>query len=432
MLDTWFSSGLWPFSTLGWPSETPDLRRYYPTTMMETGYDILFFWVARMVMMGLAFTDEVPFRYIYLHGLVRDEHGKKMSKSYGNVIDPIETMDEYGTDALRFTLLTGSTPGNDLNLDMKRIAANRNFANKIWNAARFLVSNLEGEEPTGTPANDDLSLPDRWILSRLHHLIEDVNRLFESFLYGEAGRQIYEFLWGEYADWYIEISKIALYGEDQAAKSRTRHILTYVLDQCLRMLHPFVPFVTEEIWQHIPHEGQALMIAQWPEAEGAFFDEQAETRMALLMELIKGIRNVRAEYTVPPAKRIAAHISAGQWVDVLDQHREIFTRLANVEGATLEISPDVSNMPEQSTSVTVSGVTVYLPLAGLVDLEAERVRLAKEIEATAKQIERTENLLAGDGFTSRAPVEVVQRERDKLADLQATHAAMQERLIGLS
>ncbi|MBN1313032.1 MAG: valine--tRNA ligase [Anaerolineae bacterium] len=432
VLDTWFSSGLWPFSTLGWPDETPDLQRYYPTTMMETGYDILFFWVARMVMMGLAFTGNVPFHYIYLHGLVRDGHGKKMSKSYGNVIDPIETMDEYGTDALRFTLLTGSTPGNDLNLSMDRIAANRNFANKIWNAARFLVGNLEGEAPAGVPAHDALSLPDRWILSRLHHLIEGVNRLFDNFLYGEAGRQIYEFLWSEYADWYIEISKIALYGDDPAARSRTRHILTYVLDQCLRMLHPFVPFVTEEIWQHIPHEGPALIIAQWPDADPSFFDEQAETQMNLLMELTTGIRNSRAEYNVPPSKRITAHISAGQWAELLDRNRAMFTRLANIDDETLEIVPELSQLPEQSTSVTVSGVTIYLPLAGLVDLDAERARLGKEIENVGRQIERTEKLLAGDGFVNRAPAEVVQRERDKLVDLHSTHAALKERLKTLS
>src|SRR5690554_2258905 len=269
VLDTWFSSGLWPFSTLGWPDETPDLERYYPTTMMETGYDILFFWVARMVMMGLSFTGEAPFRTVYLHGLVRDEHGQKMSKTKDNVIDPIEVMDEYGTDALRFTLLTGSSPGSDMNLSIDRIAANRNFANKIWNAARFLVSNLNGEEPTGPPPTEGLSLPDRWILSRLNHLIANVNRLFDSYQYGEAGRQIYDFLWGEYADWYIEIAKIALYGEDQQARRRTLHVLTYVLDQCLRLLHPYVPFVTEEIWQHIPHEGEALIIAKWPEADEA-------------------------------------------------------------------------------------------------------------------------------------------------------------------
>ncbi|MBN1426966.1 MAG: valine--tRNA ligase [Anaerolineae bacterium] len=432
VLDTWFSSGLWPFSTLGWPDETPDLCRYYPTTMMETGYDILFFWVARMVMMGLAFTGKVPFRYVYLHGLVRDEHGKKMSKSHGNVIDPIETMDEYGTDALRFTLLTGATPGNDLNLSMDRVAANRNFANKIWNAARFLVSNLDGETLTGTPARDELSLPDRWILSRLHRLIESVNRLFDSFLYGEAGRQIYDFLWGEYADWYIEISKIALYGEDTAAQSRTRHVLTYVLDQCLRMLHPFVPFVTEEIWQHIPHDGPALIIARWPETDEAFFNEQAETHMGLLMEIVKGIRNVRAEYNVPPARRIAAHISAGQWAGVLDQHRDVFTRLANVDGETLEIGTALSELPDRAASVTVSGATVYLPLADLVDLEAERARLAKEMTGIAQQIERTESLLASDGFTSRAPTDVVQRERDKLTSLRATHEAIRERLTTLA
>jgi valyl-tRNA synthetase len=428
VLDTWFSSGLWPFSTLGWPDETPDLERYYPTTMMETGYDILFFWVARMVMMGLSFTGDVPFRVVYLHGLVRDEYGKKMSKSGGNVIDPIEVMDEYGTDALRFTLLTGTAPGNDMNLAISRIAGNRNFANKIWNATRFLVSNLEGDSPTGPPPSEDLSLPDRWIMSRLHHLIADVDRLFEGYLYGEAGRQIYDFLWSEYADWYIEISKIALYGEDEAAKSRTRHVLTYVLDQCLRMLHPFIPFVTEEIWQHIPHEGEALIVARWPEADTAWLDEQAEAGMATLMELIRGIRNARAEYDVPPSRRIAAHIEAGEAFDLLNAQRELFTRLANVDAERLTIDAVLDGPPEQAAVVTIGGITAYLPLAGLVDIEAERARLKKELDDTIGLIARSEALLANDGFIANAPEEVVSRERDKLARLQATRDSLQERI----
>ncbi len=428
VLDTWFSSGLWPFSTLGWPEETPDYRRYYPTTVMETGYDILFFWVARMVMMGLSFTGQVPFHTIYLHGLVRDGEGRKMSKTYGNVIDPIEVMDEYGTDALRFTLLTGSTPGNDMNLSLDRIAANRNFANKIWNAARFLVGNLNGEEPTGPPPREGLTLPDRWILSRLHRLIANVNRLFDSYLYGEAGRQIYEFLWGEYADWYIEISKIALYGGDQGAKSRTRHVLTYVLDQCLRMLHPFIPYVTEEIWQHIPHSGQALIIARWPEADEAWFDQGAEDAMALLMELIRGIRNIRAEYKVEPLRRIAATIEAGSQAAVLDTQRELFTRLANIDPEALVITERLDGTPKQAASVTVSGVTAFLPLAGLVDIGAERARLEREIERTAGQIRRSEQLLRNDGFTQNAPPEVVQRERNKLEELRASLRALEDRI----
>ena len=432
VLDTWFSSGLWPFSTLGWPDETPDYRRFYPTTMMETGYDILFFWVARMVMMGLSFTGQVPFRTVYLHGLVRDEHGRKMSKTFGNVIDPLEVVEEYGADALRFTLLTGSTPGNDLNLSIDRIAANRNFANKIWNAARFLIGNLNGEHPIGSPPHEGLSLPDRWILSRLHRLIETVNRLFKGYLYGEAGRQIYDFLWGEYADWYIEISKIALYGKDETAKSRTRHVLTYVLDQCLRMLHPFVPFVTEEIWQHIPHEGEALIIARWPEADPSYFDTEAEEQMALLMDLIRGIRNIRAEYKVEPAHRVPALMEAGEWAALLDAHRDLFVRLAGVDAENLTIAAELPEKPQQAASVTVGGVTAFLPLVGLIDLEAERARLRKELEDIAAQIARSEQLLSNDGFTQKAPAEVVQRERDKLADLRAMHAAIESRLRQLA
>ncbi len=432
VLDTWFSSGLWPFSTLGWPDNTPDMQRFYPTTMMETGYDILFFWVARMVMMGLSFTGQVPFRTVYLHGLVRDEHGRKMSKTTGNVLDPLELMDEYGTDALRFTLLTGSTPGNDMNLSVERVASNRNFANKIWNAARFLVSNLDGESPTGPPPLAGLALPDRWILSRLHHLIEAVDRLFGNYLYGEAGRQVYDFLWGEYADWYIEIAKLALYGDDPAAKSRTRHVLTYVLDQCLRLLHPFIPYVTEEIWQHIPHQGEALIVARWPEVDPAYFDAEAEEQMALLMELIRGIRAVRAEYNVPAARRIPAQISAGEAATMLAAQREVIARLANVDTQALEISTNMPQPSDQVATILLGSVTVYLPLAGLVNLRAERERLEKEREDTTRLIEKVEALLANSQFIERAPAEVVQREQSKLAELRATAEALEERLRALS
>jgi valyl-tRNA synthetase len=265
----------------------------------------------------------------------------------------------------------------------------------------------------------------------LHDLIAKVTRLMDTYLYGEAGRQIYEFLWNEYADWYIEISKIALYGGDPAAKSRTRHILTTVLDQCLRMLHPFVPFVTEEIWQHIPHEGEALIVARWPQPDPAYLDRKAETQMGILMDLIRGIRNIRAEYNVPPSRRISAQVSAGEWAKLLGQHRELFTRLANVDGEGLHIEDTISSPPPQSASVTVGSLTAYLPLAGLVDLDAERARLRKELEAAAAQIARSEALLSGDGFAKRAPTEVVQREKDKLENLRATHASLEERLKSL-
>ncbi|NDJ34181.1 MAG: valine--tRNA ligase [Chloroflexi bacterium] len=423
VLDTWFSSGLWPFSTLGWPEPTADMARFYPTTMMETGYDILFFWVARMVMMGLAFTDERPFATIYLHGLVRDESGKKMSKTTGNVIDPIEVMEQYGTDALRFTLLTGSTPGNDMNLAVSRIEANRNFANKIWNAARFIVSNLQGEVPTGAPPAQ--TLPDRWILSRLHTLIADVNRLFGTHLYSEAGQQIYDFFWSEFADWYIEASKVALYGEDEAAKARTRQVLVYVLDQCLRLLHPYMPFVTEEIWQHIPHEGEALIIAGWPEADNSYIDHEAEDQMRLLIELIRGLRNVRSEYNVPPSERITTQVSAGAHRDLLDAQRELFVRLCNTD---LDLHEHITDAPEMAATVAAAEVTAYLPLADLIDIEAEIARLEDELAETRDLIANREGRLANEGFINNAPEDVVQGIRDSLAELQARRDALQQRL----
>lgn len=384
-------------------------------------------------MMGMALTEEVPFSTVYLHGLVRDEQGKKMSKSYGNVLDPIEVMDEFGTDALRFTLLTGSSPGNDMNLSIDRIASNRNFANKIWNAARFLVGNLDGAYPTGKPEYTNLSLADRWILSRLHTLIGHVDRLFESHLYSEAGRQIYDFLWNEYADWYIEISKNALYGGTEVDKARTLHILTYVLDQCLRMLHPFIPFVTEEIWQHIPHEGEALIIASWPEYDESFIDKESEEHQGMLMDLVRGVRNIRAEYRVEPSRRIGMLIEAAETahMGLLDAEYEIFVRLANVDPEQIEITGSLEKQPEKAAIANVGGVTAYLPLAGLVDLDAERARLEKELQEVQVQIIRSENLLKNQGFIGKAPDNVVQRERDKLADLKASSTALQDRLKNL-
>ena len=266
VLDTWFSSGLWPFSTLGWPEQTPDLKRYYPTDVMETAYDILFFWVARMIMMGLWFTDEAPFHTVYLHGLVRDKQGRKFSKTIGNVIDPLDLVDQYGADPLRFTLLTGGTPGNDSNLDATRVERNWRFVNKIWQMTNFVTSNLEGDLEAGLPPHDDLDLPARWIVSRLMKLIESVERLFESYQYGEAGRQIDDFLWGEFADWYIEISKHPLYQGDAEQKANTQRVLVYVIDQALRLLHPFMPFVTEDLWSFIPHDGEALILARYPQS----------------------------------------------------------------------------------------------------------------------------------------------------------------------
>ncbi len=424
VLDTWFSSGLWPFSTLGWPENTPDLQRYYPTSVMETGYDILFFWVARMIMSGLEFTGQAPFHTVYLHGLVRDEHGRKMSKTAGNVIDPIILMNEYGTDALRFTLLTGSTPGNDMNLSVERIASNRNFSNKIWNATRFVVSNLGTAFQFGGAATWNLSgltVPDRWILSRLNRLLADVTRLIEDYNFGEAGRHLYEFFWSEFADWYIEIAKIRLYGSDVRAQNTARRVLVYVLDQTLRLLHPFMPFVTEAAWLHLPHQETSLMVADWPRESQSEIDPEAEAQMELLMELIRTIRNIRSEYNVEPGRQITAYIAAGDNFTFLSRQKEILVALARLDAGQLHLAPVLSDeeKPRQTIGQVISGgIELYLPLAGMIDLEAELERWQKEVAQLEKRIAASRTKLANTGFTDKAPPEVVAKEREKLADLE--------------
>ncbi len=435
VLDTWFSSGLWPFSTLGWPDDTDDLRTFYPTGVMETGYDILFFWVARMIMLGLEMTGEIPFHTVYLHGLLRDEQGRKYSKSLGNALDPLEMIAQYGTDALRFTLMTGSTPGNDMKLSETRLEANRNFANKIWNAARFVVSNCETNE-TLRPVQDTasgelpLDLADRWILSRHNRLIREVNRLVESFQFGEAGRQIYEFLWGEFCDWYIEMSKLRLYGDDVRAADTARAVLVTVLDRSLRLLHPFMPFVTEEIWQHLPHEGESLMIAAWPAAGP--LDDVAEREMALVMDLVRAVRNARAEYDVEPKRRIPAVVAAGDRRDLLVEQSAIVAGLGRVDAANLIVAETVAEPPAPAVSLVITAdMTAYLPLAGLIDMEKERERLTRAINAASSDIARAEGLLAREGFVAKAPAAVVQRERDRLEEARERVARLQERLAAM-
>jgi valyl-tRNA synthetase len=439
VLDTWFSSGLWPFSTLGWPdADAPDLQRYYPTDVRETGYDILFFWVAREMMLGIAMTGQTPFATVYLHGLVRNEEGKKISKSMENIdeYDPLNIIDKYGSDALRYTLLTSSTPGLDMNLDPRRLEGARNFTNKIWQAARFVLSNVSGSSVSSfklnlKPETLNLELPDRWILSRLGQLIRSVDRLFETYQYGEAGRQIHDFLWGEYCDWYIEASKVRLYDE-AADKAIPQAVLLHVLERALRLLHPFMPFLTEAIWQALPdegREGESLMLARWPEPEPALLDEEAEGRMDLAVALIRGIRNRRAEYDVTPGKRIPALIAAGDAAGWLDEQRAVLCALAKLDADALSIQLAIEP-PAQAATVVVGDVVAYLPLAGLVDLEAERGRLSKTLAGIEDRIDRSRTLLAGE-FAQKAPDHVVQRERDKLADLQAERAKLKERLAAL-
>lgn len=486
VLDTWFSSGLWPFSTLGWPDDTADLRRYYPTTVMETGYDILFFWVARMIMQGLMYTNNIPFETVYLHGLVRDDQGRKMSKTTGNVLDPIAVLDgarpedlgEYvrqqypggiqamGADALRFTLLTGSTPGNDMNLSLQRVEGNRNFSNKIWNAMRYVLSQLEGEYPAGPmSANDesadrpisesanerpsrsratgspvaprgrgtDSALAERWVLSRLAATVSEATRLMENYQFGEAGRQMYDFFWGEFCDWYLEISKIAMYRGDDSARARTRDTLVKVMDDSLRLLHPFIPFVTEETWGFLKQAAgneewpDALIVAPWPQPVSR--DEAAEADMGLIMAIVRGIRNTRAEYDVKPGHAIPALISAGDQEALLRHQIETLCSLARLDPARLTMAVHLEAPPQALTLVT-GRVTVYLPLSGLVDLAAERERLGRELAEAEAQIARSQQLLSGP-FSQRAPAAVVQREQEKQAQLQAHADSLRRRLADL-
>ena len=438
VLDTWFSSGLWPFSTLGWPDDTKDLRYFYPTEVMETAYDILFFWVARMIMLGLEMTGTEPFHTVYLHGLIRDEQGQKMSKSKGNVVDPLVVIEEFGADALRFALLTGSTPGNDMKLSLQKVEAARNFGNKIWNAARFITTNLDddfGMEDVHQAAAawkadpSQLGLPERWILSRHNRLIHEANALIERYQFGEAGRQIHDFLWGEFCDWFIEISKVPLYGDDPQQAATAKAVLVYVLERTLRLLHPFTPFVTEETWQHLPHQGEALIIAPWPEPDA--LDEEAEAEMGPIMEMVRAIRNARSEYEVEPSREIEALIVAGQARELVASQADVLTRLARIDPARLRIVERLADKPTKALALVVGGYEVYLPLAGLVDIERERERLAVELEEAAQDITRSEKLLANQDFVSKAPPEVVEKERAKLQEHRDRQSRLQARLNSL-
>ncbi len=449
VLDTWFSSGLWPFSTLGWPEETPDYKYFYPTSIMETGYDILFFWVARMIMDGLEFTGQIPFHTVYLHGLIRDENGRKMSKSYGNVIDPLIVMDEMGTDALRFTLLVGSTPGQDMNLSLKKVEANRNFANKLWNATRFVIGALD-QADLGEPFQQDKSeaqnwtLADSWIWARLQALVRDVERLFQNFQYGEAGRQIYDFMWGDFADWYVEIAKLQL-NQGSSRARQTALTLVRVLDQTLRLLHPFIPFITEELWGHLkaavlehlpeaaPEGGweAGLIVATWPEPRPeADWEARKSADFALIQEMVRTVRNLRAEKNVKPGRRIPAIIAAGGQTAMLETQAAAIASLAQLDLGALQIIDRLDGKPEGHIALVVGAVEIYLPLAGLVDVNEERARLEKDLAGTEAQIQRLESLL-GSSFAENAPSNVVQKEREKLAGYKETASRLKAQLAAL-
>jgi valyl-tRNA synthetase len=386
----------------------------------------------------------VPFRYVYLHGLVRDEQGRKMSKSLGNALDPLDLIQEYGADALRFSLLTGGTPGNDMKLSIQRVEGNRNFANKIWNAARFVILNLQDRDlplavdddrfnlSYAIPARADLSLADRWILSRLEQVQNEVTRLIESWQFGEAGRQLYEFLWNEYCDWYIEAAKVSLYEGTSTQANATAQVLAYVLEHSLRLLHPYMPYVTETIWQNLPGmnvDSRALIISRWPHI-GGLADAESDEAFGRLQEIVRAIRNVRSEYNVEPGRRIPTSISAAEFTSLIERELPLVAFLARLAAGQVTIAADLP-APEKSVTVATGGVTIFIPLAGLVDLDAERKRLQKEIDNLGKQVERSEGLLANQGFVAKAPPEVIERERAKLDELRTRRQQLDERLAEL-
>lgn len=433
VLDTWFSSGLWPFSTMGWPDNTEALQTYYPTSVLVTGRDIIFFWVARMIFTALEFMDEAPFQEVFIHGLVLDAQGRKMSKSLGNGIDPIEVIDKYGADTLRFMLITGNTPGNDLRFQMERLEGTRNFANKIWNASRFALMNLADYDEDKVNAEElEYTLADRWIRSRFNRAAQEVTRNMERYDLGEAGRVLYEFIWDEFCDWYIELIKPRLYGkETEKSKITAQYVLAKTLRQTMELLHPFMPFITEEIWQLLPHQGETIMLSQWPQGKEEELSEKIEQQMSTIMEVIKAVRNLRSEMNVAPGKKAELILMAQvpEIKAVLEAGEQYINNLGNVSQLTIRESS--TEKPEQAVTAIVSGVEVYLPLRDLIDITKELERLEKENTNLDKEISRLEKKLSNQGFISKAPQEVVEKEKLKLQDYQAKKEAVLGRISSL-
>ncbi len=408
VLDTWFSSALWPFSTLGWPDKTEDLEYFYPTDTLVTGYDIIFFWVARMMFSGLEHVGEVPFKHVYIHGLVRDSQGRKMSKSLGNGIDPLEIIDQYGADALRFTLASGNSPGNDMRFYIERVEASRNFANKIWNASRFVLMNLNIEK-CQLPERDKLHLEDQWILHAYNELVKEVTENLDKYELGVAVSKLYDFIWDSFCDWYIELVKPRFFEEGESNKV-AQQVLTYVLSNTLKLLHPFMPFITEEIWQALPHEGESIMISNFPVYDERLANADAEAEMQMIMDSIKGIRNIRNEMNVPPSKKSTLYIVTEK-PEVFEKGVVFYTKLASSD--EVKIQKDRAGIPENAVSVAAPGAELLLPLDQLVDKEKELARLTKEKERLEGEIKRVEGKLNNKGFTEKAPASVVEEERKK-------------------
>ena len=431
VLDTWFSSALWPFSTIGWPDEeSADYKRYYPTSTLVTGYDILTFWVSRMMFQGLEFTGKRPFKNVLIHGLIRDSQGRKMSKSLGNGVDPMEVIEQYGADALRWFLANGSAPGQDVRYSTDKMDAAWNFINKIWNASRYALMNVGDLTADQVDITGEKTLADKWILTRLNQTIGKVTELFEKFEFGEAGRLLYRFIWDDFCDWYIEMSKETLAGDDEAAKLTTRSILVYVLDNTLRLLHPIMPFVTEEIWQSVPHVGESLVVATYPTVHPEQMDEKAAEEMEFLMDFIRSVRTVRNEMNTPLSKpiNIIAKVSDAAHYAILKENESYIARFSNPE--EFVYGEDVEAPSDAVTSV-ITGAEIYLPLAGLINIEDEIARLEKEAEKLQQEVDRVEKKLSNEKFVAKAPAAVVEAERAKGADYQAQREAVLERIVTL-
>ena len=433
VLDTWFSSALWPFSTMGWPDESSaDYERYFPTNTLVTGYDIIFFWVSRMIFQSLQFTEEKPFDDVLLHGLVRAEDGRKMSKSLGNGVDPMDVIDKYGADSLRYFLATGSTPGQDLRYSEEKVESVWNFINKIWNASRFSIMNI-GDEFTidDVDLSKEKTVADEWILTRLNETIADVTRLSDKYEFGEVGRVLYNFIWDDFCDWYIEMSKITMNGEDEGAKQMTRSVLTYTLDNILRMLHPFMPFVTERIWQQIPHDGESIVLASWPTVDETLNNETSKQAMQHLVEVIVAVRQIRSEVNTPMSKEVPMIIQTkSDELKVLLQNNEHYIkRFCNP--STLTIDSNVE-LPDEVMSQVLTDKEVHLPLEGLINIEEEIARLSKELDKYQKELDRVNQKLNNEKFTSKAPAHIIEAERNKQQDYQAKYDAVQQRIEALN
>ncbi|EGQ2681613.1 valine--tRNA ligase [Staphylococcus pseudintermedius] len=429
VLDTWFSSALWPFSTLGWPNEdAADYQRFYPTNVLVTGYDIIFFWVARMIFQGLEFTGQKPFNDVLLHGLVRAEDGRKMSKSLGNGVDPMDVIDQYGADSLRYFLATGSSPGHDLRYSTEKVESVWNFINKIWNAARFSLMNIgDSFKFEDINLSSDLSVADQWILTRLNETIDTVTQLSDKYEFGEVGRVLYNFIWDEFCDWYIEMSKIPMNGDDEVQKNVTRSVLSYALDRIMRLLHPFMPFVTEHIWQNLPHEGESIVTSAWPTVDASLVFEESKDVMEQLVEIIKAVRQSRLEVNTPLSKEIPIKIQAKNETiqQLLKTNQHYLERFCNP--STLEIEPQI-DIPDKAMTTVVAAGEVILPIEGLIDMDKELERLEKDLQKWQKELDRVNKKLSNENFVNKAPEHVINEEKEKQVKYQEKYYGVKARI----